>query len=73
MVKERLILSRDCSVIFINTISGGIVNFGGANKIAPVSISKTTTGSHPSSTEQMALESNIPSNLAGAIEGTLGI
>jgi hypothetical protein len=31
--------------IFINTISGGIVNFGGALKIAPVSITTSSTGS----------------------------
>ncbi|WML51153.1 spore germination protein [Neobacillus sp. PS3-12] len=64
-------MSGDCSVIFINTISGGIVNFGGTNKIAPVSISKTTTGSRPSTSGQMTSESNIPSNLSGAIEGTV--
>lgn len=32
-------------IININTISGGIVNFGGAYKIAPVTISKSTSGS----------------------------
>lgn len=31
--------------IFINTISGGIVNFGGALKIAPISITSGSTGS----------------------------
>jgi hypothetical protein len=31
--------------IFINTISGGIVNFGGALKIAPVSITSSSGGS----------------------------
>lgn len=72
MTKERLILSGDCSVIFINTISGGIVNFGGANKIAPVSISKTTTGSLPSTSGQTASDSNLPSNLAGALEEVVG-
>ncbi|MDP4158091.1 MAG: hypothetical protein Q8929_20930, partial [Bacillota bacterium] len=69
LVKEGLILSGDCSVIFINTISGGIVNFGGANKIAPVSISKTTTGSRSSTSGQTSSGSNIPSNLAAALEG----
>ncbi|WP_191273578.1 spore germination protein [Neobacillus kokaensis] len=29
----------------IGTISGGIVNFGGAVKIAPVSVTKTISGS----------------------------
>ncbi|MCM3567746.1 spore germination protein [Neobacillus mesonae] len=29
----------------IGTISGGIVNFGGAVKIAPVSVTKTVSGS----------------------------
>jgi hypothetical protein len=41
-------LTKKCNVT-INTISGGIVNFGGAIKIAPISITKTsgsgTTGS----------------------------
>jgi hypothetical protein len=31
--------------ISINTVSGGIVNFGGAFYISPISISKTVTGS----------------------------
>lgn len=31
--------------IFINTISGGIVNFGGALKIAPISITSGTADS----------------------------
>lgn len=30
--------------ITIGTISGGIVNFGGAGVIAPISITRTTTG-----------------------------
>lgn len=66
-----LILKGDCCIIFINTISGGNVNFGGANKIAPVTISKTTSGTLPSTSGQMAAEDIIPSNLTGAIEGVL--
>ena len=31
--------------IFINTISGGIVNFGGALKIAPISITSSSAES----------------------------
>lgn len=31
--------------IVINTVSGGIVNFGGAFYISPISITKTVSGS----------------------------
>jgi hypothetical protein len=34
----------------IGTISGGIVNFGGAVNIAPISVTKTVAGSGGSST-----------------------
>ena len=40
---DRLAKRQDC--ITIGTISGGIVNFGGAVTIAPISITKTVTGS----------------------------
>ncbi|WP_045520933.1 spore germination protein [Neobacillus niacini] len=36
--------------VSIGTISGGIVNFGGAVYISPVSITKTISGSGESST-----------------------
>jgi hypothetical protein len=36
------VISRDS--IVINTVSGGIVNFGGAFYISPISISKTVSG-----------------------------
>jgi hypothetical protein len=37
------LISRDS--IFINTVSGGIVNFGGAVYISPISITKSVSGS----------------------------
>jgi hypothetical protein len=36
--------------VSIGTISGGIVNFGGAIYISPISITKTTSGSGESNT-----------------------
>lgn len=45
---RRDILDYKGDGIYINTISGGIVNFGGAIKIAPVSIT-INTGSTSSS------------------------
>jgi hypothetical protein len=36
------LISRDS--IVINTVSGGIVNFGGAFYISPISVSKTVSG-----------------------------
>ncbi|WP_312473151.1 hypothetical protein [Neobacillus sp.] len=36
--------------ISIGTISGGTVNFGGAVTVAPISITKTITGSAPTKT-----------------------
>lgn len=41
----RIILSNFNQSIYINTISGGIVNFGGALKIAPISITSSSTDS----------------------------
>ncbi|MEH7375485.1 spore germination protein [Neobacillus drentensis] len=35
--------NQDC--ITIGTISGGIVNFGGAKNISPISVTKTNSGS----------------------------
>lgn len=63
--KERLILNADCKGIFINTISGGIVNFGGALKIAPISITKSTQSSTPSTSASGA---STISNIAGALD-----
>lgn len=37
-----MLISRDS--IVINTVSGGIVNFGGAFCISPISITKTVSG-----------------------------
>jgi hypothetical protein len=37
------VVRPDC--VSIGTVSGGIVNFGGAVTIAPISITKTTAGS----------------------------
>ncbi|CAH2716008.1 hypothetical protein BACCIP111895_03192 [Neobacillus rhizosphaerae] len=39
--------------ISIGTVSGGIVNFGGAVTIAPISITKTITGSSPTKTSNI--------------------
>lgn len=39
--------------VTIGTISGGIVNFGGAVYISPISITKTISASENSSTEQV--------------------
>jgi hypothetical protein len=41
----RIILTSSSQGIFINTISGGIVNFGGALKIAPISITSSSAES----------------------------
>jgi hypothetical protein len=38
--------------ISIGTVSGGIVNFGGAGRIAPISVTKTTSGSGSANTGQ---------------------
>ncbi|MCL6574057.1 MAG: spore germination protein [Bacillus sp. (in: Bacteria)] len=38
--------------ICIGTVSGGIVNFGGAERIAPVSVTRTTSGSGSDNTGQ---------------------
>ncbi|WP_066368485.1 hypothetical protein [Neobacillus fumarioli] len=54
--------------ICIQTISGGIVNFGGALKIAPISITKTTTSSLPSTSGS----SSIPLSISSSISGPLG-
>lgn len=62
-------MKGDCCIIFINTISGGNVNFGGANKIAPVTISKTTSGSLPSTSGQASSAASTLGNLARALEG----
>lgn len=40
---DRLAINREG--ITIGTISGGIVNFGGAVNIAPISVTKTVSGS----------------------------
>jgi hypothetical protein len=38
--------------ISIGTVSGGIVNFGGAVRISPISVTKTTSGSGSANTGQ---------------------
>jgi hypothetical protein len=40
---DWLATNQDC--ITIGTISGGIVNFGGANNISPITVTKTNSGS----------------------------
>lgn len=45
-----LAVQHEC--VTIGTISGGIVNFGGAVYISPISITKTISGSENSSTAQ---------------------
>lgn len=42
--------------IYINTVSGGIVNFGGAIKISPISITNSTSGSGSSNSEPSGFE-----------------
>jgi hypothetical protein len=49
-----LAISRDG--IYIQTISGGIVNFGGAVTIAPISITKGSSGSGSSNTGSKVTE-----------------
>ncbi|WP_042355826.1 hypothetical protein [Bacillus rubiinfantis] len=53
--------------INIGTISGGIVNFGGAGTIAPISITNTTSDSNSSSKGLSLLTSSteIMTNTAG--------
>lgn len=67
MIKERLILSKVCSIVYINTVSGGIVNFGGAIKIAPISITKSTTGSPPSTSGSTSSTLSSIGNIAGGL------
>ncbi|WP_223590008.1 spore germination protein [Neobacillus bataviensis] len=59
--------------ISIGTISGGIVNFGGAVYISPISVTKTVSGSGSqnsggSSTSTLAQNASIQSNLSDLIE-----
>lgn len=42
--------SHPLECVNIGTVSGGIVNFGGAVNIAPISVTKTTAGSGGSNT-----------------------
>ena len=71
MVKGGINLTGNCDGInvHINTISGGIVNFGGAFKIAPVTNNNTTTGTSPSTSG--ATRPGIPTGQSGAT-GALG-
>ncbi|MEH7332455.1 spore germination protein [Neobacillus drentensis] len=59
--------------ITIGTVSGGIVNFGGAVFISPISVTKTVTGSGSqntggSSTRNSAQNAPIQNNLSDLIE-----
>ncbi|WP_040208965.1 spore germination protein [Neobacillus jeddahensis] len=54
--------------ITIGTISGGIVNFGGAFCISPISITKTSTGSG-SDGESSGLSSDNVSGLLDVFNG----
>jgi hypothetical protein len=49
--------------ISINTVSGGIVNFGGAFYISPISITKTVTGSGSENTGADVTTNSDPSTL----------
>lgn len=67
IVKERLIVNGICTAIYINTISGGIVNFGGAIKIAPISITKSTSSGSSTSTSEQPTSGS--SGLTGSLQG----
>jgi hypothetical protein len=56
MGDETLAVNQDG--INIGTISGGIVNFGGAVYISPISITKTVTGSGEANQETMNSDSD---------------
>jgi Spore germination protein gerPA/gerPF len=60
--------------ITIGTISGGIVNFGGAVTIAPISITRTTTGSGGDNTgESISTSSGASSISESSLSGILDI
>jgi hypothetical protein len=66
-----LAISRDG--IYINTISGGIVNFGGAVIIAPISITKGPSDSCSSNTGDNVTENpGLVLNKLASITGALG-
>jgi hypothetical protein len=48
--KEGVTLVTNHNNVSIGTISGGIVNFGGAVYISPISITKTNSGSGENNT-----------------------
>jgi hypothetical protein len=60
--------------ITIGTISGGIVNFGGAVTIAPISITRTTTGSGGDNTGESISTSSGASGISeSSLSGILDI
>lgn len=45
VIGRRFILAGSQEGVNIGTISGGIVNFGGAGTISPITVTKTNSGS----------------------------
>jgi hypothetical protein len=68
----RLAINREG--ITIGTISGGIVNFGGAVNIAPISVTKTVTGSgEENQGEDVTTESGLNSSTQNTINRLMDI
>lgn len=69
---DRLAINREG--ITIGTISGGIVNFGGAVNIAPISVTKTVSGSGEGNQgEDVTTESGLNSSTQNTINTLMDI